>query len=93
MKIFLAKAVIVALFFFQSPTEQNDPEQEFPGQKMACNNYRANAHPCHCSLATSCDAHREKTPDLSGDGDAEMGTRCKTYCKRDHCHCLSPCTS
>lgn len=80
------------LLFAQTPrTEQDDPDQEFPGQKMACNNYHDNAHKCQCAMATSCDAHKEKHPDLGGDGDAEMGTRCRTYCKPSHCSCLSPC--
>lgn len=85
--------VLAALLFAQQGDAPNDPDQEFPGQKMWCNNYHDNAHKCHCALATNCDAHRQKSPDLNGDGDAEMGSRCKTYCKKDHCHCLSPCES
>lgn len=87
-------ALTLALMLFaQGDTDRDDPNPEWDGQKLACNNYKANAHKCHCALATDCDAHRQKNPDLNGDGDAEMGTRCKTFCRRDHCSCLSPCTS
>lgn len=85
--------VLGLLLFAQGNTDRDDPDPEWPGQKMACNNYRANDHPCHCALATSCEAHRQKDPDLNGDGDAEMGSRCKTFCRRAHCSCASPCTT
>lgn len=81
------------LLFAQSPRDTPDPDPEWEGQMMACDNYHGNAHKCRCALATSCDAHKQKNPDLNGDGDGNMGTRCRTFCKRDHCHCLSPCTS
>lgn len=77
----------------QAGDAPDDPQPEYPGQKLWCSNTRSNAHPCHCALATSCDAHRQPNPDLYGDGDQEMGSKCKTFCKKDHCHCLSPCTS
>lgn len=91
-RLILALAVGL-LLLAQGDTERDDPDQEFPGQKMACNNFHDNAHKCNCALATDCEAHRQKNPNLNGDGNATMGSRCKTYCKRDHCHCLSPCTS
>lgn len=93
MKILFFILALALLLFAQGDTERDDPNPEWPGQKMACNNFRDNAHPCHCAMATSCEAHRQKNPDLNGDGDAEMGTRCKTYCRKDHCSCISPCAT
>lgn len=91
--LLIAFALCLTLFAQTPRSEQDDPNPEWEGQKLECNNYKANAHPCHCALATSCDAHKHKYPDLNGDGDAEMGSRCKTFCRQDHCGCLSPCTS
>ena len=92
MRLFSILAITLMLFA-QGNTDRDDPEPEWEGQKLACNNYHDNAQKCKCALATSCEAHRQKDPDLNGDGDGVMGTRCRTFCKRDHCHCLSPCTS
>lgn len=86
----LAMLIIPVALAFQAGDPPDDPNPEWPGQKAWCNNYKTTPHKCACALATSCDAHRQKNPDLLGDG---MGSRCQTYCRKDHCHCLSPCES
>ncbi len=87
----LAMLIIpVALAFQAGQDPPDDPNGEFPGQKMWCSNARNIPHKCQCALATDCESHRQKNPDLLGDG---MGTKCQTYCVRSRCMCLSPCTS
>jgi hypothetical protein len=54
------------------------------GQPDHCDNYFANPHKCECSQATVC-------PE-PGKPQAE-DPKCQVYCRKDHCHCISPCAT
>src|SRR6266852_4031964 len=62
--------------------------QEAPeGTAESCNNYHDTkpVHKCNCAKAMMCGR--------GGSGSAEPDSKCKTYCRPDHCHCVGPCTS
>jgi hypothetical protein len=74
----MGKVLFLAVFlFFQAP----DPHQ---GQPATCNNYARNTHPCNCHRATKCAHERQGEPE---------DAKCQTYCRKEACKCLDPCTS
>ncbi len=65
------------LLFIQDPA----PE----GKAESCDNHgdTPKAHRCECQRATKC----------KRDQSAEEDKKCKTYCKKEHCHCVDQCAS
>lgn len=60
-----------------------DPHE---GQPESCNNYHntKTADRCKCYRAMKCSRERE------GLGE---DPKCQTYCRKENCKCLDPCTS
>jgi hypothetical protein len=76
-KLFALIGLAMLSFGFQAP--------EGPADR--CDNYHstAPAHRCACAKTTT----ECKMPGMRIEPDA----KCKTYCKPEHCHCLTKCTS
>lgn len=56
------------------------PGQDHPPVPDSCDNQPTAAHPCACE-------HTGCPPEQA------MSNKCATYCKPDHCHCVSSCTT
>jgi hypothetical protein len=85
-KLLSVGALIFALALF-AQERQDDPPPE--GTYKSCDNYARQdgpQHRCACGKAmhTDCEKHE---PDVS------MDRRCKTYCSKQNCRCLSACTT
>jgi len=64
------------------------------GAAAACDNIRESHlngvdHTCECEHATHCDP----TNDDDRESHKSMGSKCRTYCKPDHCDCQNECSS
>jgi hypothetical protein len=72
--------------FAPSPQRPQDSPEE--GKPASCDNYHstAPAHRCACGKALH-DKCSQPDPDV------EMDRRCKTYCRKQNCKCMSACTT
>jgi hypothetical protein len=55
-------------------------------QPDQCDNSFKNKTPCTCEKA-------QDKQDKCDSNHANPGAKCKTYCRRDDCHCVNSCTS
>lgn len=66
-------------FLFQQVLQQTPQQDPHEGQPSHCVNYpkeKNKAHYCECKkTADSCD---------------QEDTKCKVYCRKNHCHCFHP---
>jgi hypothetical protein len=60
--------------------QEDDPHA---GQPDHCSNAHANNHKCECQRATKCKHEQAKEED----------SKCQTYCRKEACKCLDPCTT
>ncbi len=77
-------------FGFQEPYDPNG------GQPLTCNNYHTNSHKCLCARAMMCpmDKDGNKHPGVADpDFYKEGPNKCQTFCRKDACMCVGPCTS
>ena len=72
--------------FDLSPQRQEESPEE--GKPASCDNYHstAPAHRCACGKAMHDKCDRPEP-------DVEMDKRCKTYCRKQNCKCMSACTT
>lgn len=80
--------MLSALIGLAMPLPKPKPQE---GNAAACDNNRAGKsktvdHTCECARAE--DPCRPNDPELK-----QPGSKCKTYCKPDHCDCQNSCTS
>ena len=85
-----ASMIINAVESKQHPdlSPQRPDESPEEGKPASCDNYHSTvpAHRCACGKAMhdKCD---RPAPDV------EMDRRCKTYCRKQNCKCMSACTT
>lgn len=81
-----ALLLVLALLLSQDrPVPQDAPEE---GKPASCDNFHATpeAHRCACGKAMHSDCSKP-------DPDVSLDRKCKTYCRSQHCLCLSACTT
>lgn len=78
-------AVVLFLVQRQAFQQRDDPEE---GKPPSCDNFHATlaTHKCACGKAMHGDCSQH-------DPDVEMDKRCKTYCRKQNCKCISRCAT
>jgi hypothetical protein len=94
MKIILIIAVIISLaIFLQLPVFSAQPQEgrghdgHFHGpdgsvQPDTCSTREGDEHPCECNRAKVCEGGGPNTKQ-------EAGSKCKTFCRKDACSCVT----
>lgn len=74
-----------------TPPFPGDGNPQHNGQPMHCQNHDHNGwlHNCDCR-AEEADHCNPGDPEPSAPTGRES-SKCKVYCRKDHCHCVTPC--